>query len=91
MAEFNTKCPQCGMELTADDSLRGQQVTCPGCDKTFALPERQAMVPPPLNLSLRKPPKPNTTDTGRRTPPPPPPKPDHSDTGRRTQIGRAHV
>ena len=38
MAEFEFKCPQCGGEVTADDSLAGQVARCPFCGKGVVIP-----------------------------------------------------
>lgn len=38
MADFVFKCPQCGQDVTADDSIRGQSVKCPLCKEGIIVP-----------------------------------------------------
>lgn len=53
---MDVKCPGCGEELEADDSLAGQEVKCSTCDHGFKLappapPPRPAKPPPPQPAS----------------------------------------
>lgn len=48
---MEAKCPRCGEELEADDSLVGQEVKCPTCTHEFTMappapPPRPAKPPP---------------------------------------------
>lgn len=38
MARFDFNCPQCGKLIEAENSLRGQVVACPHCDKGIVVP-----------------------------------------------------
>jgi membrane protein YdbS with pleckstrin-like domain/DNA-directed RNA polymerase subunit RPC12/RpoP len=40
MEEFKFKCPQCGQEVLADESLRGQVLECPYCSNSIVVPGR---------------------------------------------------
>ena len=44
MAQFDFRCPQCGQTVEADDSLRGQVVRCPCCEKGIVVPRRSVKV-----------------------------------------------
>ena len=47
---MDAKCPRCGEELTAEESLAGQEVKCPTCTHEFVLE-----VPPPPPSPAPKP------------------------------------
>ena len=40
MSEFFFKCPHCGANLCAEDSMIGTQMPCPGCGNTI-IPRKQ--------------------------------------------------
>lgn len=42
MADFQFKCPQCGRDVTADDSLAGQVARCPFCGKGVVIPRTRS-------------------------------------------------
>ena len=44
MAEFTFKCPQCGQEIEADESFRGQVAPCPFCEKNIVIPKAKTRV-----------------------------------------------
>lgn len=35
--EINFNCPQCGQELTADDTMLGVEIECPACKETIMI------------------------------------------------------
>ena len=39
MAQFTTKCPHCGAELSVADEWVGMEVECPACGQPFAVRE----------------------------------------------------
>lgn len=41
MAEFKFNCPQCGQEIEADESARGQVAECPHCEKGIVVPSKK--------------------------------------------------
>ncbi len=47
MAQFTFKCPQCGADIEADDSFRGQVAECPSCGKGIVVPRNIANKPSP--------------------------------------------
>ena len=51
MAQFTFKCPQCGADIEADNSLSGQVAECPCCEKGIVIPrngvKRMVAVIPP--------------------------------------------
>ena len=47
MSDFITKCPQCGMEVSAKQEWIGMTVACPGCQRNFTIQQPGAPVPPP--------------------------------------------
>ena len=38
MADLNFNCPQCGQNLTTDESLSGSEIECPSCSKAIEIP-----------------------------------------------------
>ena len=38
MADLNFNCPQCGQNLTTDESLSGSEIECPSCSKPIEIP-----------------------------------------------------
>ena len=40
MEQCEFKCPQCGQQVSADDSLRGSVVSCPYCEKGIVVPQK---------------------------------------------------
>lgn len=38
MSDINYKCPHCGQNMAADESLQGLLVKCPGCENQLKLP-----------------------------------------------------
>ncbi|HJO54595.1 MAG TPA: hypothetical protein QF373_08830 [Verrucomicrobiota bacterium] len=38
MADLNFNCPQCGQNLTTDESLSGSDIECPSCSKPIEIP-----------------------------------------------------
>jgi len=56
MSDLNFDCPQCGQNLTTDESLSGSDIECPSCDKPISIPaaddpnvkrvEADALTPP---------------------------------------------
>ena len=38
MAQFMFKCPQCGTDIEADESFRGQVAECPHCNRGIVIP-----------------------------------------------------
>ena len=38
MADLNFNCPQCGQNLTTDESLSGSEIECPSCNKPIQIP-----------------------------------------------------
>ena len=56
MTDLNFDCPQCGQNLTTDESLSGSDIECPSCDKPITIPaaddpnvkrvEADALTPP---------------------------------------------
>ena len=47
MAQFTFKCPQCGTDIEADDSLCGQVAECPSCGKGIVIPRNITNKPSP--------------------------------------------
>ena len=47
MAQFTFKCPQCGADIEADDSFRGQVAECPSCGKGIVIPRNITNKPSP--------------------------------------------
>ena len=41
---FKFKCPQCGQEIEADESFRGQVAPCPFCEKNIVIPKAKPQV-----------------------------------------------
>ena len=39
MADLNFDCPNCGQNLTTDESQTGVQIDCPSCSKPFEIPK----------------------------------------------------
>lgn len=50
MAKFMFKCPQCGSDIEADDSLCGQVAECPSCGKGIVIPHSITNKPSPSFL-----------------------------------------
>ena len=38
MADLTFNCPQCGQNLTTDESLTGSEIECPSCTKSIRIP-----------------------------------------------------
>jgi len=38
MADINFNCPQCGQNLTTDESYSGSEIECPSCSRPFEVP-----------------------------------------------------
>ncbi|MAE32271.1 MAG: hypothetical protein CMO43_11920 [Verrucomicrobiales bacterium] len=38
MADLNFNCPQCGQNLTTDETLTGSEIECPSCNKPIQIP-----------------------------------------------------
>ena len=38
MADLTFNCPQCGQNLTTDESLSGSEIECPSCSKAIEIP-----------------------------------------------------
>ena len=38
MADLTFNCPQCGQNLTTDESLSGSEIECPSCSKPIEIP-----------------------------------------------------
>ena len=38
MADLTFNCPQCGQNLTTDESLTGSEIECPSCTKPIKIP-----------------------------------------------------
>jgi ribosomal protein S27E len=38
MADLNFNCPQCGQNLTTDESRSGSEIECPSCSKAIEIP-----------------------------------------------------
>ncbi|MBC8242901.1 MAG: hypothetical protein H8E20_00785 [Verrucomicrobia bacterium] len=38
MSDLNFNCPQCGQNLTTDESLTGSEIECPSCSKPIKIP-----------------------------------------------------
>ena len=38
MADLTFNCPQCGQNLTTDESLTGSEIECPSCNKPIKIP-----------------------------------------------------
>ncbi len=38
MADLNFNCPECGQNLTTDESLTGSKIDCPSCSKPINIP-----------------------------------------------------
>ena len=69
MAQIEFKCPQCGQLVTADDSLRGQVVECPSCEKGIVVPRIQLNVGRPKSVVKLHPAVQNdTNDSSPRDP-----------------------
>ena len=51
MAEFKFNCPQCGQEIEADESARGQVAKCPHCEKGIVVPRntQKSRLKPPMS------------------------------------------
>ena len=47
MSDFITKCPQCGMDVSAKQEWIGMTVACPGCQRNFVIQQPGMNVPPP--------------------------------------------
>ena len=47
MAQFTFKCPQCGADIEAEDSFRGQVAECPSCGKGIVIPRNITNKPSP--------------------------------------------
>lgn len=45
MAEFNTKCPYCECNVTAEEEWIGMEAECPSCSKTFVIEKSISSVP----------------------------------------------
>ena len=43
--EYKFDCPHCRQKLSADDSVAGMTISCPYCNKQFALPAATAPIP----------------------------------------------
>ena len=69
MAQIEFKCPQCGQLVAADDSLRGQAVECPSCEKGIVVPRIQLNVGRPKSVVKLHPAVQNdTNDSSPRDP-----------------------
>ena len=65
MAEFKFNCPQCGQEIEADESARGQVAKCPHCEKGIVIPRnsQKSRLRPPMSrpkVSVDAPAEPRT-------------------------------
>lgn len=60
MSNFTFECPHCKQHLEADDSMSGQSVDCPACNKTLVVPTRQRQ-PTPKPPSMQRRPAPPPT------------------------------
>ena len=79
MADFVTKCPRCGMDVTAKSEWVGMNVACPGCQNNFTIQQPGAPVPPPQpqampGMNVPPPPPQQQAMPGMNVPPPPPPQ-----------------
>lgn len=57
MAQFQFKCPQCGKEVTADETMRGMVAECPYCEKGIVVPRNtsaEKVTSRPSHLGLRR-------------------------------------
>ncbi|MBQ9088720.1 MAG: hypothetical protein IJY46_08075 [Lentisphaeria bacterium] len=77
MADFVTKCPRCGMDVTAKSEWVGMNVACPGCQNNFTIQQPGAPVPPPQpqampGMNVPPPPPQPQAMPGMNVPPPPP-------------------
>lgn len=70
MAEFQFKCPQCHVDVTADDSMRGEVAACPSCGKGIVIPRLRNN-----RLGVRRDPvlEAQVNDAGSQLPSPPMP------------------
>jgi ribosomal protein S27E len=64
MADLTFNCPQCGQNLTTDESLSGSEIECPSCSKAIEIPsagdenvERTAAEPAPPVTAATEPKK----------------------------------
>lgn len=58
---MNINCPHCNQKLEADEDMRGTEVQCPSCSKTFTIPTAQpppVVVASPIQASAQQPTRP---------------------------------
>ena len=47
MSEFRFACPHCGQRMTGDAAYKGQEITCPACQKSLTVPAPVPRAPLP--------------------------------------------
>ncbi len=70
MTDFTFKCPHCKQHLEADDSMSGQSVDCPACNKTLVVPTRQRQPKQHPPRPQQRPAPPSTVPQAPAKPPP---------------------
>ena len=51
MAEFEVKCPHCGVELIVPEEWAGMDGECPSCKKSFTIALKSRKLPDPRKKS----------------------------------------
>ena len=62
MADLNFNCPQCGQNLTTDESLTGSEIECPSCNKLIKIPSANDENVHKLEAEPPAPPAPQETE-----------------------------